>query len=405
MNKHNFRRATAALLAALMLVMAMPFAVLCASAEDGDNTADVIFQQDAVTVASVNTQAAATLTAPPVTATRAGIVVGWSGTLNGQPAIVPADGEISFAAGDQGVFNRPIYLSMTAEEGVTLRLTEGSTGMRFQTEVSLSDWGVLSQLATSLQRGTLIVPQSYVDDMDGELTHASLTALDRQYLDVVTAGWYIERDTTATFAGSIANIKAANHARYFTAAGYVKVTYTNGDVRYHYAQDFEQTTDQVYSHAYRALHDRSSTPTDFYANEVATGSWSPYNGYQINALKSYMQSVVALTSSTAFGGAALAQSSIYTQTGLTLTAISAGEDGLDQENDSPLNASAEWEKYSALLGELAKDASGVLVIGTGASLDLSQFCGVAIEGVLNAFVYCEQDNVILLPFFSYSDFH
>jgi len=366
----------------------------------------VYFQNAAgTTISTANTTTATTIPAPYVPATRGGVLVGWVGTLNGQTAILPANGDISFAAGDTGTFIAQIYLNMTAKQGISLRFTEGSTGMRFQTEVGLADWNALSRVASSLQLGTLIVPQSYVDAMGGELTHTALEKAEKQYLDVQTGGWYIEGAESATFAGSIANIKASNHARFFTAAGYVKVTYSNGDVRYHYAENFTDSTDQVYTRAYAALHDRSNTQTGNYVNEVTTGSWSPYNSYQINVLKGYLRSVISLTSSTALGGVELTQSSIYSQTGMVLTAIAASEDSSDEDGNLSPDNSSEWAKYSAILGTLADDASGVVVIRATGSTTLTQYAGVALEGALMDYMYYAEDNVILIPFFTYSDFH
>lgn len=366
-----------------------------------EEQSSVVFQTQAgVLLSAVNTAAAGSLTIPTVPASSAGDgqFVGWKGSVNGEETFLTPTGTFSYNAGDNAVFT-PVYVSITSTGEPSVRFTTGSTGMRFTTNIPLTDWAKIADYA---QRGTLIVPEYYVDRVGGTLTHAALDAHGAQRIDVETGAWYTKTDTVGTFAGSIANIKTKNHTLRFTGLGYVKITYTNGTEAYFYATDAASAIRAVYTIAYEAMNDRSDEQDDFYTNEIIPGSYSPYNATQIEILKNFIRPVIALTGTATVNGAVLTSSDAYVQEGLSLAVVLAG-DG-DESGDTVVDA--KWETYAPLLGDAAKTATGVWVISNSAGeFDLNALCGVVLDGATQNWVYYEAERVILVAFSTYSDFY
>jgi len=328
-----------------------------------------------------------------VTDSTLGVLIGWMDANNGNGSFFPVDGEITYEAGDTAVYE-PVLLRMSSTGQPSVRFTQGSTGMRFTTEIPLADWLKIADFA---ERGTLIVPESYVDRIGGTLTHAALDAANAQRLDVKASDWYIEDEMLGTFAGSIANIKVQNHARNFIGLGYVKITYSNGRTAYFYAANSETAICSVYAIAYDALHDRSDVQEGKYEVEMPDGSYSPYNAYQIEILKGFLAPVVALTGNASETGATLTASDLYVQEGVTLTVLLAGEDS------SAGSTAGNWGAYAAILGDAASDATGIWVIEKMGGFDADTLCGVTLDRVQISYVLHE--GKLLVAFSTYSDFH
>lgn len=381
------------------------------SSQVGEGETGIFFvNENGQAFSSMNTVNAGTMSIPTYQPDPAkGYFVGWKGTLNGEDSFIPGSGTLTFNAGDEAVYDTPVYLSVTASGDASVRFTSGSTGMRFTTNVPLADWEALSAVAT-LERGTLIVPEMYVDRIGGKLTHAALDAAEAQRLDVKATDWYTSDETTGTFAGSIANIKTKNHTLNFTAAGYVKVTYTNGSVAYFYAKDATSNIRTIYTLAYEAMHDRKSAAEGDYTFEVSTGSYSKYNAYQIGVLKAFLAPVIALSGNATAKGATLTSSDIFQQEGLTLNVIFASENGFDGTSGEAIagEISEDWYTYAMLLGDAANGATGIWVITKdGGFGSADAICGVALDGVVMDWAYYTDgvNDAVVVAFSTYSDFH
>jgi len=381
------------------------------SSQVGEGETGIFFvNENGQAFSSMNTANAGTMSIPTYQPDPAkGYFVGWKGTLNGEESFIPGSGTLTFNAGDQAVYDTPVYLSVTASGDASVRFTSGSTGMRFTTNVPLADWEALSAVAT-LERGTLIVPEMYVDRIGGKLTHAALDAAEAQRLDVKATDWYTSDETTGTFAGSIANIKTKNHTLNFTAAGYVKVTYANGAVAYFYAKDATSNIRTIYTLAYEAMHDRKSAAEGDYTFEVSTGSYSKYNAYQIGVLKAFLAPVIALSGNATAGGATLTSSDIFQQEGLELNVVFAGENGFDGTSGEAIagEISEDWYTYAMLLGDAANGATGIWVITKdGGFGSADAICGVALDGVVMDWAYYTDgvNDAVVVAFSTYSDFH
>jgi len=183
--------------------------------------------------------------------------------------------------------------------------TEGykKSGIRFQTFISKTSieeiQNALGSLYKAVSFGTLIVPSA--DILGGQFTHAWLEANSVKHMDIASTAWVNaddyafahETDDYVTFFGSIVNFKAANHGRYFSGVGYIKVTKTSGEEVYFYAPYKAASSRSASYIAQAAVADRSETGSDYYANKIEeNNNWSPYTEGEITFLKLYMGTLV-----------------------------------------------------------------------------------------------------------------
>lgn len=250
---------------------------------------------------------------------------GWVGTVtnngNTQFKVLPAGQTVNFAQGDTAVFE-PLALGMEQVDRADLRMDEDAVGLRFIAAIVEADYtglmhkinaGALGEASVSV--GMLIVPAEYVLEVNGDLTHAALDAKDLKRVDAVstiadngdgTYDWY-EYDggnCIGYVAGTVSEILQENHARKFTARGYVKLT-VNGEDYYVYAQNGGRYGKTIYDEAIKALNDASKGPHDEYQNvfTATNGSiaYSPYTAEQRTLLATFVDDVIALESKTVNG--------------------------------------------------------------------------------------------------------
>ncbi|MBE6588883.1 MAG: SGNH/GDSL hydrolase family protein [Ruminococcaceae bacterium] len=151
---------------------------------------------------------------------------------------------------------------------------KGQAGLRFATEiVDMEAFDALFALEgedyKDVTFGTLIVPTSYVSDID--FTVDSLKIAGRQYLEVeANYGHYYafdNDDSTTHFVGSIVNLRSGNVNRPFSAIGYIKITLWGGQEYYFYSSDENSSlkyhTANVQEIATLALNDKTQTWTEF----------------------------------------------------------------------------------------------------------------------------------------------
>jgi len=283
------------------------------SAEGG---AGVRFVNDSNEVAVFGTVSGARNVTVP--AAPAGIaaenVFGWAGVLtNGNTSqfkIFRAGEKVTFQQGDAGVFE-PLILEMEQIAEPEFRLN-GTVGLRFLAAVSDAQYkALLGQIGAgemgtaSITVGMLIVPAQYVADMDGELTHASLDAAEKKRVDVVsdiewndddTLNWYKYEDGYGYVAGTVNDILQQNHARKYTARGYVKLT-VNGEEFYVYAENGGLGGGTIYDAAIAALNDCRPGPNETYCYTVQGESGTVYSRYtaeQRETFAEYVDDVIAL---------------------------------------------------------------------------------------------------------------
>ena len=222
--------------------------------------------------------------------------------------------EWATAFGTSSISDYDIFMA----EGAAIRITQlddydGSedymetqgykqSGIRFQTVISKESVAQLQSLLggiyQSVSFGTLIVPSA--DLIGGEFTHEWLEANGITYMDVESSAWitadaYAFADETSnyvSFFGSIVNLKAANHSRYFSGVGYIKLEKEEGEYIYFYAPYNKACSRSAAFVAQAAVADRSETQTENYDNKIdGENNWSPYTAGEIAFLKLYMSTL------------------------------------------------------------------------------------------------------------------
>ena len=162
-------------------------------------------------------------------------------------------------------------------EGASIRLTKGTTGLRFTTTFDYIDGATY---------GTLIVPASYLVNLNA-FTIEALEAAGFNYLNIVAEEGMDIADGKVTIRAAITNILKENYETAFAAIAYVKV----GDTYYY--TDFNlaynaRTVDYV---ATVALDDLSETQENEYQYAVeiyGTTLYSPYYAAQREVLEGFL---------------------------------------------------------------------------------------------------------------------
>ena len=111
-------------------------------------------------------------------------------------------------------------------------------GIRFLTKVKLEDLDALRKKegVRSVELGTLVVPTLSIAGI-GKITHETVKKVG--HADIPMQDWYStdEKEGTATFAGSVANIREENYNCEFSGVGYVRVLFEDESEMIAYASD------------------------------------------------------------------------------------------------------------------------------------------------------------------------
>ena len=151
-------------------------------------------------------------------------------------------------------------------------------GIRFLTEIDRADLQALSALVPPAY-GTLIAPASYVQAAGGVLTPAALAAAGKtKYIEARADGFYTEADTVCTLSGSVVGLRTENLDLAYVGAGYLKITYTNGEIGYIAATPSAAVT--PHAQALAAHGDRTAVADAVHTNAVE-GGYSPYTAEEL----------------------------------------------------------------------------------------------------------------------------
>lgn len=327
------------------------------------------FEENGATFRLVSSAEAGSATLLPPMLQKADFI-GWGGTVSGKDVFLPVGGTLQISAGDTGTLT-PYYLDISCA-GNSIRLTPGSTGIRFLTDVNEAQYNAIAALpGVNLTKGTLIVPQFYLKDLGGELTFESIAANSKKFLNVVANGWYASDGATATLAGSIANIFKSHYTMAFVGQGYVTVTYTDGSDVTFYAKNATAAHVAVYGLAAAALDDRNDTQTPLYAYETENGDYSPYTATQRTVLTGFVSEVLEV------------REDITTETGFV-----ASQKGVTAVYTITYDSVAECLK---------------IVREDGTPITDTTFAGVSFCGLLSE--YTVKDGALLIAYSEYSDLY
>jgi hypothetical protein len=110
----------------------------------------------------------------------------------------------------------------------------------------------------------------------------------------VASGPFSQTAVTYTVAGSIVGILPQNTDREYCAAGYLKLTYTDGSEGYVYSSTMANGSCSLYKKAVAAFSDRADAQGGKYTNRSTYG-FSPYTADELAYMQSVLDSVINLT--------------------------------------------------------------------------------------------------------------
>ena len=189
-------------------------------------------------------------------------------------------------------------LTIGSATGVAVRLTSGSTGLRYNSTIKRDLYDTLvARTDLKFTLGTIITPESYVDgalDFTKEMLEAYRVENEftNAYVDVVfdpaVNPWlddHYKDETVHYFSGAITNLYEQNYNRSFAGSGYLQITTKLGYSYTFYADYNDAARARSASYvATKALADRNATETVVYDNLTEDGDWSPYSKSQRDRL-------------------------------------------------------------------------------------------------------------------------
>ena len=174
----------------------------------------------------------------------------------------------------------------------TLRVQNERRGLRFLTEMDRGEYTALTAKAT-VTYGTLIAPLSYAQEAGNSLHPTDLAAAGKtKHLDLKPTEFYAQSDTALTFAGSVIAVLPQNMDSAYVGAGYLKVSYTNGEQGLITAPVSAPV--KLYDLANAAFADRTAVQDATHTNAVGD-RFSPYGAADLAYLEQVLHSRVDLS--------------------------------------------------------------------------------------------------------------
>ncbi|MBQ3064592.1 MAG: hypothetical protein IJC99_07345 [Clostridia bacterium] len=243
----------------------------------------ITFSENGVLTAEIPTAKRGSVILPTPAGTHAAHCIGWSATTNQGAIFLPMGAEFSYNRGDDIDFS-PVYLHLTTLSQATIDLTAANGGIQYTTTINAGEWEQLLAVNAAPTCGTLILPQSDREALSA-FTHDSIAAAA-----IATARDYaadINADKCG-FQTLFTEISTGKRLTPYTAVGYVKLTYSNGDTTCIYA-NYKTAVAPIASLlglAKAAMEDLSDVQTDRYITPVGE-KFSPYTPEEYAKLKEY----------------------------------------------------------------------------------------------------------------------
>ena len=186
---------------------------------------------------------------------------------------------------DSSVTLYAVWLGFEMQDGAAVRLTQGSSGIRFLVDIDKDAYDVGVDLGLILDVGTLVAPTDYLKYVD-VFEHSSFA--ENQYTEASKAAlgedWIWTEPTTEgkpwTYAAAFVNISEAQYSRRLSARGYLKIQYTTGEGYVYTQYNEEVNARSIYEVATLAYEDedrpdyRTNATILNYINKVADLTWS-----------------------------------------------------------------------------------------------------------------------------------
>ena len=213
-------------------------------------------------------------------------------------------GEGGMTLNDQG--GHITGIAIGAEYGVALRLTGGSTGLRYNSTIKRDLYEALAAHGgMTFTLGTLIAPTSYVQGAGGFTkeflsAYAAAESYANAYVDVkfnpTVNGWldaYSNDDSVHVFSGAISNLKEASYNLAFSGVGYVEI---KSSIYSHtfYGEYTESARSRTAAYiAEQARADRQATQDAKYQYLTEAGDYSPYTDTQRTYIEEFYAKMIA----------------------------------------------------------------------------------------------------------------
>lgn len=206
-------------------------------------------------------------------------------------------------------------VGLESEFGVSIRLTTGSSGLRYTSMIDRTLYDTLTARSDlQIKLGTIIAPTTYVEGAGG-FTFEKLQAYKKKmghtapYLDVPfvlgTNSWLDSQYSNAEeknlhyFSGAITNILPQNYNRSFSGVGYLSITTADGYSFTFYGDYTDAARARTVSYvATRALADLKDTQSDRYPYQTPDGKYSPYSATKRTKIDAFAQKFDAATVNT-----------------------------------------------------------------------------------------------------------
>ena len=226
-----------------------------------------------------------------------------SGTLSGAPAAISGQKSVTYPEGTTEIKLNELYDSMPLTVGTSMRMNDGSLGMRFTSSaeaavVAYADALKASGAVLDYEFGTLIVRATEIRGR--EMTVAALAAENVVYAAVkAEAGLVKAEDGSVTYTAAVINFTEDNMGTSLVARAYIKYTLIDGSVLYVYAAENTEGV-SLGELAQQCLADVSDKSVEGYRNQVQEfyeadedgwyelveeTAYSPYSKEQQEALK------------------------------------------------------------------------------------------------------------------------
>ena len=176
------------------------------------------------------------------------VFVGWTTDLNTLPDLYPAGYKLKLTDTTELY---AVWMGFEMQNGASVRLTAGSSGIRFTSDLYSADYKKLGSYV--LGTGTLIVPTEYLTK--AKFVHSSFGT--GYYKDIATTLWREQGDDASvwSYSSALVNIGENQYARSLSARGYVKVNFTSGEGYVYTMYDEEKNARSIYEVATSAYND------------------------------------------------------------------------------------------------------------------------------------------------------
>ncbi len=186
-----------------------------------------------------------------------------------------------------------VWIGFEMQEGASVRLVSGSSGIRFSVDISQEDYMLFyDEIGFIYGMGVLVVPTDYLPHVS-EFEHASFP--EGYFVDVDCGEtWRVqdESEATWTYSAALVNIAEYQYARAMSARGYLKILYTTGEEYVYTPYTQEDNARSIYDVAEKAYNDeeknyKNNATILEYVNSVADLALSLENGLMKDGVGDY----------------------------------------------------------------------------------------------------------------------